>query len=180
WNFKLNPVYCVAILDFVFGDDRPQKDYFNNVQLKDQYCQLFYDKLTYIFLEMPRFQKTEQELETHFDKWLYFLKHLESFEDIPDILKEDVFLKGFEIAELSNFDARQIDAYERSLMSYRDLKGAFDTSYEEGMEEGHKTGLEEGQNKEKQETARRMKAKGYSIGDISELTGLSPDTIGQL
>jgi len=46
WDFKLNPVYCVAILDFTFDDDREQKDYMSNVQLKDQYCQTFYNKLT--------------------------------------------------------------------------------------------------------------------------------------
>jgi predicted transposase/invertase (TIGR01784 family) len=94
WDFKLKPVYCVAILDFTFDDDREKKGYISNVQLKDQYCQTFYNKLKYIFIEMPRFTKQEDELENHFEKWLYFLKHLEDFENIPGILKEKVFLKA--------------------------------------------------------------------------------------
>ena len=61
WNFRLKPIYCVAILDFTFDDDRKQKTYLSNVKLKDQYCQTFYDKLTYIFIEMPRFAKGEDE-----------------------------------------------------------------------------------------------------------------------
>ncbi|MBL0266391.1 MAG: PD-(D/E)XK nuclease family transposase [Leptospiraceae bacterium] len=47
--------------------------------LKNQYCEVFYDKLTFLFIEMPRLTKTENELKTHFDKWLYFLKNLEDF-----------------------------------------------------------------------------------------------------
>ena len=64
WNYDLIPIYCVGILDFEFYQGK------NNVTLKDQCCQIFYDKLTYIFIEMPKFKKTEDLLETHFDKWL--------------------------------------------------------------------------------------------------------------
>lgn len=176
WNFKLNPVYCVAILDFEFGDDREQKSHMSHVQLKDQYCQTFYDKLTYIFIEMPRFTKTENELENHFDKWLYFLKHLETFESIPDILKEDVFIKGFEIAEISHFNKKELAEYEESLKHYRDLKGVIDTSFEEG----EKLGYEKGKDEMAREMAKTMKTKGYSMEEISELTKLPKDEIEKL
>ena len=188
WNFKLNPIYCVAILDFTFGDERPQKDYVSNVRLKDQYCQVFYEKLTYIFIEMPRFVKKANELENHFDKWLYFLKNLEDFEDIPDILKEDVFIKGFEIAEIANFDEQQLRAYEESLKVYRDLKGVVDTSFEEGkvegiqegMERGKAEGMEKGKTEKALEMARMMKQEGEPTEKISHYTGLTPREIEKL
>ncbi len=164
WDFKLNPVYCVALLDFEFGDHREQKNHLTRVQLKDQYCQTFYDKLTYIFIEMPRFTKKEDELENHFDKWLYFLKHLESFESIPGILKEEVFLKGFKIAEIANLDEKERAEYEESLKHYRDLKGVIDTSFEEGEKVGYEKGYEKGEKKGyekgKMEMAKAMKIKG--------------------
>jgi hypothetical protein len=69
---------------------------------------------------MPRFNKQENELKTRFDKWLYFLKHLEDFEEIPAILNEGVFVKGFEAAEIANFDKKQMTEYEDSLKVYRD------------------------------------------------------------
>jgi predicted transposase/invertase (TIGR01784 family) len=165
WNFKLTPIYCVAILDFTFDDEREKKEYISNVQLKDQFCQIFYNKLTYIFIEMPRFNKPENELKTHFDKWLYFLKNLENFEDIPEILKEDVFIQGFHTAEIANFDSKQLADYEESLKVYRDLKGVIDTSFEEGQIEGRK--------EKALEMAKKMKKRGYSIEEIVELTGLS-------
>jgi predicted transposase/invertase (TIGR01784 family) len=180
WDFRLTPIYCVAILDFTFDEDRSQKDYITNVNLKDQYCQVFYDKLTYVFVEMPRFTKTEQELQSHKEKWLYFLKNLEDFEDIPDILKEAVFIKGFEIAEIANFNARQLAEYEESLKVYRDLKGVVDTSYEEGLEEGIKEGMEEGKKEKALEITRMMKTKKYTVKEIAELTGLTPEEIEKL
>jgi predicted transposase/invertase (TIGR01784 family) len=184
WDFKLNPVYCVAILDFTFDDDRKQKDYMSNVQLKDQYCQTFYNKLTYIFIEMPRFIKQEHELESHFDKWLYFLKHLEDFEKIPEILKDDVFIKAFETAEIANFDEKQLSDYEESLKLYRDFKGVIDTSFEEGEKVGLEKGLEKGiltgRDERDKEIAKKMKEKGESIEKIFEYTGLSKEEIEEL
>jgi predicted transposase/invertase (TIGR01784 family) len=188
WDFKLKPVYCVAILDFTFDEEREKKTYLCNVQLKDQYCQVIFDKLTYIFIEMPRFTKGENELGSHLDRWLYFLKNLENFEDIPQVLKEEVFLKGFEIAELANFDPGQMQAYEDSLKTYRDLKGVIDTSHDEGYDEGHENGLKEGveiglnkgRKQEKLDMAQLMKKKGYAAKEISELTGLPPADIENL
>ncbi len=168
WNFKLNPVYCVAILDFEFDVDREQKNHVSHVNLKDQYCQTFYDKLTYIFIEMPRFTKKEDELENHFDKWLYFLKHLEDFENIPGILKEEVFIKAFEIAEIANFDEKQLAEYEESLKLYRDLKGAMDTSFEDG------------EDKKVKDIAKAMKKDGLPTEKISKYTELSEEEIEKL
>jgi predicted transposase/invertase (TIGR01784 family) len=184
WNFRLKPIYCVAILDFTFDDNREQKTYMSNVKLKDQYCQTFYDKLTYIFIEMPRFTKGEADLENHFDKWLYFLKHLESFQDIPEILKEEAFVKGFEVAEIANFDEIQLAEYEESLKVYRDLKGVVDTSFEEGekmgMEKGIIKGKIEGEKSKSLEIAKNLKDSGVDFKIIIKSTGLSKEEIEKL
>ncbi len=139
WNFELSPVYCIAILDFVFEKNSStiaKADYISNVQLKDQYCNIFYDKLAFLFIEMPNFKKKEEELLTHFDKWLYFLKNLQSFIDIPNILNEEVFIEGFRKAEFANFNEKEKEQYDQSLKRYRDLKAVVDTSFHEGMEKG--------------------------------------------
>ena len=182
----------MALLDFEFDDHRSQKNHISHVQLKDQYCQTFYDKLTYIFIEMPRFTKKEEELENHFDKWLYFLKHLEDIDAIPEILKEDVFLKGFEIARIANFDEKELSDYEASLKNYRDLKGVIDTAFEEGgkigfeegFDKGEKVGLEKGEkigiDKMVRQIAVVMKKQGESLEKISNYTGLSTEDIEKL
>ena len=71
WDYKLEPVYSVGILDFIFDDHKTDKNLLHIVELKNQRCEVFYDKLKFIYLELPKFKKKEEELKTRFDKWLY-------------------------------------------------------------------------------------------------------------
>ena len=61
-------------------------------------------------------------------------------------------------------------------MDYRDLKNSIDTAREEGRKEGR----EEGEKKKAIEVAKKVKKKGYSFQDISEMTGLTIDEIEEL
>ncbi|WP_027001965.1 Rpn family recombination-promoting nuclease/putative transposase [Hugenholtzia roseola] len=131
WNFRLEPIYFVAILDFEYDEAEERRKFRRDVALKDQDGDLFFDKLHFKFLQMPLFNKKENELKTKFDKWCYFLKNLESFDHIPNILNEPIFQKAFGTAELASFTAQQRDNYEQSLIQYRDLKSALETAVEE-------------------------------------------------
>ncbi|TAG56012.1 MAG: Rpn family recombination-promoting nuclease/putative transposase, partial [Runella slithyformis] len=85
WNFNLKAVYCIGVLDFTFDDyenEVEKSEWVHEIKLKNQNGKVFYDKLTYIYLEMPNFKKTESELETRLDQWLYFIKNLEDFQNI--------------------------------------------------------------------------------------------------
>jgi predicted transposase/invertase (TIGR01784 family) len=165
WDFKLAAVYLVGILDFVFAEDKDDKEVCHRVQLKDQVNRIFYDKLTFIYLEMPKFAKTEAELETAFDKWLYVLKHLPDLTDRPARLQERVFAKLFEAAEIGKFNREELAQYEQSLKYYRDLKNVIDTSFGEGRIE------------ERREIARKALQESLPISVIAKLTGLSEEEI---
>jgi len=95
WNYNLKAVFCIGILDFTFDDYTVESEFsevVHTIKLKDQNGKLFYDKLTYIYLEMPNFNLLEQDLKTRLDKWLFFIKHLEDFQSIPLIFKNEVVL----------------------------------------------------------------------------------------
>ncbi len=148
WNYKLSPIYTVGILDFTFSPDETIEDMKTDiqevrheVQLKNQKGKVFYDKLTFIYLEMPHFTKTEEELETTYDKWLYVLKHLSSLTERPMKLQEKVFHRLFEAAEIAKFTPEEKEQYEESLKSYRDLKNVIDTAYDEGEIKGKTNGI---------------------------------------
>ena len=126
----------MGILGFEFEKENTKTEYMNSVQLKNQNNIVFYDKLRFIFIELPKYNKKETELKTHFDKWLYFLKNLENFDSIPDILKEDIFEEAFKVAEISNFTQEELIEYEESLRVYRDNINVIETAKEEGREEG--------------------------------------------
>ncbi|MVN23380.1 Rpn family recombination-promoting nuclease/putative transposase [Mucilaginibacter arboris] len=171
WNYNLKAVYCIGILDFTFDDyeSGPERGGFlHTIKLKNQNGKVFYDKLTYVYLEMPNFTKTENQLEARLDKWLYFIKHLEDFQSIPAIFKEEVFVQAFKKAELANLGQTELDKYENSLKVYRDLKGVIDTAFDEGQIEG------------KIEIAKQAKSMGLSMTDIAKLTGLSEEEISKL
>ena len=138
WNFELKAVYTVAILDFVFDDDKADQDkYRYDVKLTDiETCKVFYDKLTFIYLEMPKFSKPVKALDSRFDKWMYVIRNLNKLDRIPDELREGIFEKLFEVAEIAKFSPEEVQAYEDSLKSYRDLKNSLDTAFEEGIEKG--------------------------------------------
>ncbi|MCB2261654.1 MAG: Rpn family recombination-promoting nuclease/putative transposase [Candidatus Thiosymbion ectosymbiont of Robbea hypermnestra] len=174
WDFELKSVYTVGILDFVFDEDQGSDQVFHHeVQLFDKSIQkVFYDKLTYIYLEMPKFTKTVDQLETHFDSWLYVLKNLEHLTERPAKLQERVFKKLFEQAEIANFDEAEYSEYEESLKNYRDLKNSIDTAREEGEEKGRK--------EEKITIAGKMKRQNIPSEIISQSTGLPREEIEKL
>jgi predicted transposase/invertase (TIGR01784 family) len=164
WNFRLEPIYFVAILDFEYDEAEERRKFRRDVALKDQDGDVFFDKLHFKFLQMPLFNKKENELETKFDKWCYFLKNLENFDQIPSILNEPIFQKAFGTAELASLSAEQRDRYEQSLIQYRDLKSALETAVEE----------------KQIEIARNLISLGSNNDFIAKATGLTLEQIEQL
>lgn len=124
----------------MFSEDADEKEVRHEVKLKDQNGRVFYKKLTFVYLEMPHFTKTEDELETTYDKWLYVLKHLPYLDSKPKALQEKVFDQLFAVAEIAKFTPDEMNAYEQSLKYYRDLKNVIDTAIMEGRMEGRMEG----------------------------------------
>ena len=173
WNYQLKYVYCVGVLDFRFEDDQVGNgEVIHSIQLKDQNNQVFYDKLKFVYLEMPNFNKSEADLVMRLDKWLYFIKHLEDFQNIPDIFGDEIFKQAFEKAEIANYSTEERDEYEQSLKNYRDLKGVIDNAFDEGIEKGKIEG--------KYEVAKSMKLAGETVAKIMLYTGLSEEEINEL
>ena len=171
WDFKLKAVYTVAILDFVFEEDKSDiHKYRYDVKLTDiETCKVFYDKLTFIYLELPKFKKKIDELSTNFEKWLFVLKNLHKLNKIPDQLKEERFEKLFAIAEVAHFTREELKSYEDSKKFYRDIKNSMDTAFEEGKVEGKVEGKEEGKVEGKEEGLKQGELKGLKKGRIEGL-----------
>ena len=202
WNFELKAVYMVAILDFVFDEDKNQPEkYRYDIKLTDQETnKVFYDKLTFIYLEMPKFRKSVDELETRFEKWLYIIRNLGQLDRMPDKLREQIFERLFETAEIARFTREQALSYEDSLKIYRDIQNSFDTARDDGLAKGLQQGLEKGLQQGLQQgeeigvekgieigvdlglekVALRLIARGLPDAEIMELTGISPEALVRL
>ena len=171
WDFNLKAVYCVGIRDFVFKDDLGGSgagEVVHEVKLKNQHGAVFYDKLTYYYLEMPNFHKSEGELTTRLDQWLYFLKHLEELQSIPQLFRDAVFTQAFETAALAQLSTAEWENYEGSLKSYRDALNEVQTA----LDDGEKKGVAK--------VARALKAAGSPVAFIAQVTGLTAEEVARL
>lgn len=208
WDYHLKGVYTIGILNFTF-DFKDDNYYHHEVKLMDTKThEVFYDKLTFIYLEMPKFKKTEEELEGMFDKWLFVLKNLSRLLDRPAALQERIFTRLFEQAKIANFNEQDRLDYDESwkvyLDNYNTLKYALTTARKEaqakgmaegrakglaegraegiaeGRVEGRAEGMVEGERKKSMEIARNLKSSGMATSFISEVTGLSEEEIQAL
>ena len=190
WNFQLKAVYTIGILDFTFDEDKDSKDVFHHeVKMVDiKTDKVFYDKLTYIYLEMPKFDKTEDELEGMFDKWLFVFKNLHKLTNRPKRLQEKVFAQLFEQAAIAKLDDKEYNDYEDSLKTYRDMNNCLDTAFDEGKIEGKQEGIKEGIQKGRKEgikqgkieTAKKLFELNLPLKDIAKATGLSLNELNKL
>jgi predicted transposase/invertase (TIGR01784 family) len=173
WNFQLSAVYLIGLLDFVFREEELETSLRHEVKLKDQRDRVFFEKLTFIYLEIPNFKKKETELEGNFDKWLYALQRLPDLYERPSNFKEEVFKKLFEVSEIVRFSSEEQGGYAESRRVYQDLKNAMGTSFGEGFLTGMERGLKLGKEQGKQELVHTLLKVGVARASILEAMGWS-------
>jgi len=189
WDYLLPEVFFIAIMDFRFEDTHPEH-YFHDVRLMEINTGTeFYTKLNYIFIEMPKFKKTEAELETDQDRWLFMLNNLYKFREIPlSLSNKKEFIRLLTIAKVGNLNSNDMNAYERSLKIQRDNYSVRQAAVKEGLAEGKIEGRVEGKIEGKiegrvekaVEIALEMKQENLSLDLIMKLTKLSKEEIESL
>ena len=178
WNYRLKRVYVAAILDFVIFEEckEDEKYVVEHVQLKRERTNTsFSNKLKFTFVELPKFGKTEEELETDFDRWLYLLKNLPKLQERPKTIKGEIFDKLFELAEINRLKEEEMETYKKSVLEYYDVQSAMKCARKEGIEEGIEKGIEE----EKISIIQKCLQKNMPIEDIVFITGFSHEQINR-
>ena len=194
WDFSLDGVFFLGILNFKYEDDEMTEHRYRLMEATSK--KLMTDKLEFVFVEVEKFDKGEDELETDLDKWLYLLKNMSNLLERPERLRDRIFTKLFDVAELAQLDDKDRTNYIKSMNTERDTYNQIEYARETGREEGHKEGKEEGLKEGKEEgikegreegakqksfdIAKRMLEKGIDIETISELTGLTAEEVSML
>ena len=176
WNFKLSPTYLIGILAFSYDTDEKRwgkRKLLRTFTLRDEDGILMTENLAYKILQLAFFTKTEAELTTHFDKWCYFLKNLDSFDVLPNILNEPIFMKAAEAAKISNLSAYDYLLYEMNERSQYDMNLVKEEANRQGIEEGIEKGIETSTIK----TVLTAYLKGFSAQQIGDFTEISPEKI---
>ncbi len=69
---------------------------------EDETGELLHDKLQFIFLELARFNKTEQELDGYYDKWMYLFKNIQRLHKRPESFSEKEFDRLFDMVKIND------------------------------------------------------------------------------
>ena len=131
------------------------------------------ENMEFNFIELKKFTKSEQEITTIIDQWVYFLKHAEDLEVVPESITDKGLKEAFDQADRHNWSKQELEDYNKVFMREQDERGRFEL----GMERAEKIGEARGEIKEQQKIAKRLKEKGMEIDFIHEITGLSVEDI---
>ena len=178
-------------MNFVFKDDvvisdngETKKDVVVSEESEDEFRhdvmltdtnngnKIFYKKLAFIYLEMPKFRKTIEQCTTFYDKWMFVLQNLSRLMERPKELQERIFKKVFEQAEIAKYTPEEHFAYEESLKNMRDFNSIESSARNEGIRLGERQA--------KFEIAKNLKASGLDADFIAQNTGLTKEDISKL
>ena len=185
WDYHLAPVYTVCFMDFVL-DSPILKKFRTDLVLTDlQTRQRVSDRMRIVYLQLPLFDKhTEAECMDIFDCWIYIMKNMNMFEQMPFSEKYPVFRKLAEIGDLRKLSREELELYDEDIKNMRDIYATrkFDEKrgMEKGMAKGRAEGKVEGKAEGKAEVARNLLAMGMSWSQIMQATGLTEDQLKQL
>jgi len=177
WGYNIAEVYFIALLEDFTLDDTPQDKYLHDICLCDRDTgEIFYNKLGYTYIELIKFVKTDDELNTDLDKWLYLLKNMSQLDKIPVYLRKPIFEKLFNIAAYINLTKEEKAMYDSSLKYKWDNKNVMDYA----VSTAEARGMEKGEYKKALDIAREMKKDGLPLAQISKFTKLSVEEIEKL
>ena len=149
---------------------------------------IFSDKLRFIYLSLPFFDKSEEECETGFEKWIYVLKYMEVLERLPFTAQKKIFNHLAKLADVRCLSSEEQEKYDESIKAVDDYYSGLYGSYVEGEEKGIAKGRVEGRAEGRAEgelskgltVARNLLAIGMSWPQIMQITGLTEEQLKQL
>jgi predicted transposase/invertase (TIGR01784 family) len=178
WNFELKHIYTICLLNFCFDDSDPNRCIHEVKLLELNTKKVFYDRLTFYYAELPKFNKTKDQLVTREDKWLYVLVNLKKLKEIPLSLQDDpIFKQFFMDAKTAHLTELELQAYYNSKKAEWDEYAANETA----MNKGELKGIEKGA---KEKTISISKAllqnTPLSIEEIARLTEADIDFVNEI
>ncbi len=141
---------------------------------------IFSDKLRFIYLSLPFFDKSEEECVTGFEKWIYVLKYMEVLERLPFTAQKKIFNHLAKLADVRCLSSEEQEKYDESIKAVDDYYSGLYGSYVEGEEKGIAKGRAEGELSKSLTIARKLLAMGMSLPQIVKATGLNEEQLKQL
>ena len=178
--YQFVPVYVVCIMNFMPREHEVTK-FRTDVALREKSSDsMFSDKLRFIYLSLPFFDKSEEECETGFEKWIYVLKYMEVLERLPLAEQKKMLDHLAKLPDVRFLSSEEREKYDESIKAADDYYGVLMSYYMNGIDEGVAKGEARGSHHKRLEVAKKMMAKGMDENTIMEITGLTQEEIRKL
>ncbi|XZO04025.1 MAG: Rpn family recombination-promoting nuclease/putative transposase [Microcoleus sp.] len=172
----LKPVIALTITDFEMFPE--SKDFSSRFVLKEVNKNFTYPEndLDLVFVELPKFTKQEDQLETLADKWIYFMKNARSLTSVPETMDRIPEIhQAFDIANQARLSREELEDLDRREQFIYDQQGAIIKAVQEGIEQGIEQGMREKAIAIAQQLLSRLDDR-----TISQTTGLSVEDVRNL
>jgi hypothetical protein len=178
WDYSLSGVYMICILDnIMFSEEKAKNIVMEHIKIVRQNADtVLTDKWEAVTVELPKFKKTEDELETVVDKWIYSLKNMEKLPERPKKLNEKIFDKLYEYAKINKLKTEDMKAYGKSVLEYDDVISSLRFVEERTREETRK----ETRKEDRIEFVQNCHKYNMDIEQIAALTGLAEKEVSDI
>ena len=185
WDFELTAVYGVYFVNFILDKNESAEYFCKDISLTDKYTgKVFNNKFRQIYIELPRFMKSEADCDSFLEYWIYNLVNMNKLKEISFKDRKAIFGRLEQLASQANLTEEERWRLEEDWKNYNDFFNTLDFAKEEGraegLEKGRSEGLEKGRSEEKSQIAKNLKAMGLSLEAIRQATGLSTEEIEKL
>lgn len=187
---RLNQVIFIGVLDYMAFEG---EDYLTrHLILNSRTLRQEITDLEFNFIELPKFKKREDELETVLDKWIYFIKHASGLDMVPEHADFPAIREAYDEANKFGWNWKELETYDNHWIEIQDERGArqaaeerglragLEKGLQQGLQEGLQQGIERGRLLAFTDTVRRMLGRGFGHDDIADVTGLSPHEVATL
>ena len=174
-RYEIPYIYSFNILDYCAAEFDRCGNFFHKVQLKNEHNEIFSDKITYYFVELPKFAavKDKSSDSSPMHKWLELLTSIAGSTDQDyGASEKGVFRKLIEECKISKLNNMEKEEYEKSIFEYEDVQDAIACAREDGVEEGVEKGT--------RQLVQNMLAEGIALDIIARVSGLSNEEISKM
>ncbi|MEZ2224871.1 MAG: Rpn family recombination-promoting nuclease/putative transposase [Microcoleus sp.] len=172
----LKPVIALTITDFAMfpnSEELISRFVYKEVDKNFTYPE---NDLDLVFVELPKFTKQEDQLETLADKWIYFMKNARSLTSVPETMDSIPEIhQAFDIANQARLSREELEDLDRREQFIYDQQGAIIKAVQEGIEQGIEQGMREKAIAIAQQLLSRLDDR-----TISQTTGLSVEDVRNL
>jgi len=135
----LNPVIALTITDFEMFPNLDKVISHFVLKERDYLVDYLIYDIELVFVELPKFGKKLEELESLTDKWIYFMKNAKSLEVVPEQMGEvQAIKKAFEVANRADLTREELEDLEHQEIYIQDQRNAITKAVKQAVSQAMK------------------------------------------